>query len=184
VGITFVYVTHDQEEALTMSDRIAVMHKGQVLQIDSPLAIYDQPACRFVADFIGETNFLSGMVEGYENGTFHLMVAGERVQLPRVGKPIRTSQAVSLAIRPEKLMLASLAHPNGNAATDDAISLQGVLKDSVFLGTDTRYIVELQSGESISVRIQNAGEHGPGEFSRGEPVKVWCEAEDARVLAD
>jgi spermidine/putrescine transport system ATP-binding protein len=184
VGITFVYVTHDQEEALTMSDRIAVMHQGRVLQIDTPLAIYDQPACRFVADFIGETNFLSAMVEGFENEVVNLNIAGETIQMPRGKNSIHTSQAVAIAIRPEKLMLTSREHTNGKTAADHTITLPGILKDAVFLGTDTRYIVELETGENLSVRVQNAGEHGPGEFSRGEPVKVWCEAEDARVLAD
>jgi spermidine/putrescine transport system ATP-binding protein len=184
VGITFIYVTHDQEEALTMSDRIAVMHQGCVLQIDTPLAIYDEPTCRFVADFIGETNFLTGIVEGFENGVVHLKIARETIQIPRGKNSIHASQAVAIAIRPEKLMLASREHINGKTAADNTILLPGILKDAVFLGTDTRYIVELETGENLSVRVQNAGEHGPGEFRRGEPVKVWCEAEDARVLAD
>jgi spermidine/putrescine transport system ATP-binding protein len=77
VGITFVYVTHDQEEALTMSDRIAVMHEGRVLQIGSPTEIYERPTCRFVADFIGETNFLDGEVVGRENGQVAVKIRPE-----------------------------------------------------------------------------------------------------------
>jgi len=137
-----------------------------------------------VADFIGETNFLSGLVEGIENGIVQVLVAGEHIQMPRGDHKMHTSQVVSLAIRPEKLVLTSQKTTNGNGAEGNSISLPGILKDSVFLGTDIRYIIELESGENLSVRVQNAGEHGPGEFSRGEPVKVWCEAEDTRMLAD
>lgn len=185
LGITFIYVTHDQEEALTMSDRIAVMNQGRTLQVDTPLAIYDQPSCRFVADFIGETNFLLGQVEHVENGVVYLKVAGEPVSVRRGDLQLNYHQQVALAIRPEKFLLSKVREMNGHQNGDSGeIALSGLLRNAVYLGTDTRYIVELPSGENLSVRVQNAGHHAPGEFDLGEQVTVSCEPDDARVLTD
>jgi spermidine/putrescine transport system ATP-binding protein len=185
LGITFIYVTHDQEEALTMSDRIAVMNQGRILQVDSPLAIYDHPSCRFVADFIGETNFLHGQVEHVENGIVQIRVAGEPIVVRRGEVQLSDHQQVALAIRPEKFMISKtengVSHENGDSGE---IALSGFLRNAIYLGTDTRYIVELSSGENVSVRVQNAGNHGPGEFDLGEQVKLRCEPDDARVLTD
>ena len=185
LGLTFIYVTHDQEEALTMSDRIAVMNLGRSLQVDTPLKIYDQPSCRFVADFIGETNFLRGEVLQIENGVVRLNVAGESVTVHRGEITLNHQQKVSLAIRPEKFMLSKAEKGNGQSNGESGeISLSGMLSNAIYLGTDIRYIVELPSGENLSVRVQNAGNHGPGEFDLGESVKVSCELDDARLLID
>ena len=110
VGITFVYVTHDQEEALTMSDRIAVMHRGKVLQVGSPTEIYERPCCRFVADFIGDTNFLDGVVREQDGDLATVLVDGDAAGR----RPERTSRSspgaqVTVAVRPEKIRL--LPHP-------------------------------------------------------------------------
>ncbi len=97
VGITFVYVTHDQEEALTMSDRIAVMSHGQALQVGSPLEIYERPNCRFVADFIGETNFLEGRVTAVNGDFATLAVDGGRAFVGRAGEGVRIGDAATLS---------------------------------------------------------------------------------------
>ncbi len=185
LGITFIYVTHDQEEALTMSDRIAVMNQGKALQVDTPLAIYDQPSSRFVADFIGETNFLHGQVDHVENGLVYLRVAGEPVAVRRGDVQVSDQQNVALAIRPEKFMLSKVYEESGqkNGGSGE-IALSGSLRNAIYLGTDTRYIIELSSGENVSVHVQNAGHHGPGEYELGEQVKVSCELDDARMLTD
>ncbi len=175
VGITFIYVTHDQEEALTMSDRIAVMNEGQVLQVGDPVTIYERPSCRFVADFIGETNFLRAQVVGKERDRICLCVAGERVWAGATEEPLREGQEVTLAIRPEKIDLLSAAQANGAALT-------GVVREVVYLGTDTRFVVILPSGETVVARLQNIGGHGLGEFAAGDRVKLLWAAEDARPL--
>lgn len=175
VGITFIYVTHDQEEALTMSDRIAVMNDGQVLQVGDPVTIYERPSCRFVADFIGETNFLKARVLGRERGRVCLDVAGERVWAGTTEEPLREGQEVTLAIRPEKIDLLSIDRANGAALT-------GIVREVVYLGTDTRFVVALPSGEMVVARLQNIGGHGLGEFTAGDRVKLAWAAEDARPL--
>jgi spermidine/putrescine transport system ATP-binding protein len=175
VGITFIYVTHDQEEALTMSDRIAVMNNGQVLQLDGPLDLYEKPATRFVADFIGETNFLSATVTSNVNGRMMLKVGHEHLAA-LADASFAPGQSVTLTLRPEKALLARPGEPAGDA------SLSGVIREVIYIGTDTRYVIALPHGESLVARIQNVGGHGVGEYAVGDVVKVWCAPEDARTL--
>jgi spermidine/putrescine transport system ATP-binding protein len=178
LGITFVYVTHDQEEALTMSDRIAVMNRGQVLQIDDPITIYEKPATCFVADFIGESNFLKGAVDNVGNGQVRVHLAGgPQMSLPLNGHPVSQGQAVTITVRPEKLDLQPL---NGDAHKSDI--LKGTVADVVYLGTDTRYTVELPSKEAMVIRVQNVRGKNWQKFTVGEAVKIEWFSEDIRVL--
>ena len=190
VGITFVYVTHDQEEALTMSDRIAVMNEGRVLQVDEPATLYEHPATRFVASFVGETNFLSAKVLGYGAGTAELAVGGSSLALvvPVNGVRPPAGENVTLAVRPERVRLA---HASELAARQPAEgqpagewTLAGTVREAVYLGPDPRYVIGLPSGEKVVARLQNTAEHQRGAFTAGEPVRVWCAPEDARLLAD
>jgi putative spermidine/putrescine transport system ATP-binding protein len=128
VGITFIYVTHDQEEALTMSDRLAVFNAGRIEQIGSPAEVYERPATRFVAGFVGTSNLLAGDVA--------------RTILGRPG---------TFTIRPEKIRLASADASSGPDETSATGSIQGV----VYLGPDTRYIVDLEAGARLVVTEQN-----------------------------
>jgi spermidine/putrescine transport system ATP-binding protein len=177
VGITFIYVTHDQEEALTMSDRIAVMHGGRVQQVGDPVEIYEQPANYFVADFIGETNFLAAQVTAVLNGSAQLIVAGEQVRAQARGRALVPGQAVTLTVRPEKI---ALKPPN----LDVGQSLRGSVCGVVYVGTDTRYSVRLGSGEILTARVQNVGGRGFGEFAIGDRVDISWAAQDTCVLAD
>jgi spermidine/putrescine transport system ATP-binding protein len=180
VGITFVYVTHDQEEALTMSDRIAVMHAGKVLQIGSPTEIYERPNCRFVADFIGETNFLDGQVQGRQGDMVTVLVDGGlpvRVETDQDPSP---GTAVTVAVRPEKVRL--LPKPPGGDC--NAFSCQ--VEQVVYVGTDTRFRVQISEGVSIAVREQNViSTSDPGGYyvQGGQAYAVWlCDA--GRILLD
>ncbi len=175
VGITFIYVTHDQEEALTMSDRIAVMNLEQVLQMDDPVTIYEKPATRFVADFIGETNFLKGAVTHAAGGRAQMTIAGETVSVSLNGQQLAGGQIVTLAVRPEKVSLAPL---------EEANALNGTLQEAIYIGTDTRYVVRLASGEAMVARIQNVGDRALDERRVGDAVKVYWKQKDARVLMD
>jgi len=181
VGITFVYVTHDQEEALAMSDRIAVMNDGRVLQMDEPATLYEHPASRFVASFVGETNFLSARVLGYGSGTAEVAVGADRLVVPTNGVRPPAGESITLAVRPERVQLA---HANGAGAAVGQWALAGTVREAVYLGTDTRYVVGLPGGEKVVARLQNTGEHQRGAFTPGEEVRVWCKTEDARLLAD
>jgi spermidine/putrescine transport system ATP-binding protein len=177
VGITFIYVTHDQEEALTMSDRIAVMHGGTVQQVGDPMAIYEQPATYFVADFIGETNFLAAQVTAVLNGSVQLTVAGEQMRAHAHGRSLSPNQTVTLTVRPEKI---ALKPPNQDAEP----ALRGSVCGVVYVGTDTRYSVRLASGETLTARLQNVAGRGFGEFAIGDQVGISWAAQDTCVLID
>ncbi|MEI0877686.1 ABC transporter ATP-binding protein [Pseudomonas aeruginosa] len=161
-GITFIFVTHDQEEALTMSDRIAVMSKGKVLQVGTPSDIYEAPLNRAVADFIGETNFLEGQADA--DGV--RLADGQRLAATTPG-----SGAVTLAIRPERTELAA----DGQ--------LEGVLENVVYVGTDTVYHLNVAGQPGFRVRQQNRdGARCP--HSPGAKVRVRVPAAAIRVLAE
>lgn len=177
VGITFIYVTHDQEEALTMSDRIAVMQEGQVLQIGSPTEIYEQPNCRFVADFIGESNFLVGRVIEQNTGGVVVFVDEELpISIPCQQK-FAVGQVVTLVIRPEKAMI----HPEHYL---DQPSLEGTVVDVVYLGTDTRFVIRLTHQSSIVVRRQNVYRSNLDCFSMGERVQIRIASDSIQILEE
>ena len=176
VGITFVYVTHDQEEALTMSDRIAVMKDGLVQQLGDPITLYEKPANRFVADFIGESNLLQSRVESLSaDGRVRLafgeehMTASAGDALPSVGGE------VYMAIRPEKLLIGP-----SQASFDESLSAQ--VTQVIYIGTDTRYLLALDSGALVAVRVQNSCGRDLEEFKRGDRVRISWSPEDARTL--
>jgi spermidine/putrescine transport system ATP-binding protein len=172
-GITFVFVTHDQEEALTMSDRIAVMSKGAILQVGSPRDIYDRPDKRFVADFIGEANFLQGELTSATGdlGRVTLQAGAEIVAgLPDGAQPVGK---VTVMIRPEHSEIVS---------SQDA-TLTGTLQDAVYLGTDTHFNVRLADGSNFIVRRQNS--RAPAEsFAPGAAVGIRLIGDAAQVLRD
>lgn len=175
VGITFIYVTHDQEEALTMSDRIGVMSLGQLLQVDTPKRLYDRPATRFVADFIGESNFLTGKVEAVEADKATLVVAGAQARLANTAE-LQSGQSITLCLRPEKIQLGTTSLPN-------AIQISGIVNEVVYIGTDSRYMITLTTGEKVVARLQNDDDEGEG-VSAGDTVNVWWKPTDMRILAE
>lgn len=175
VGITFVYVTHDQEEALTMSDRIAVMNQGRILQVDSPMNIYEKPTTRFVADFVGETNFITAKITKIIPGELVKVAVGDlQVDVRHRTNGVHYGDTVTVAIRPEKL---TLMPSNGGYE-----SLPAVVSEVTFMGTDTRYIVDMPSGDKAAVRVQNTGYHRAPSFHVGDTVTVGYDKEDAQIL--
>lgn len=170
-GITFLFVTHDQEEALTMSDRIAVMHGGRVQQIGTPTDIYDRPLNRFVADFIGDTNFLEAQAG---RGGEIALAGGQRVALNGDAPAAGT---LTLAVRPEHMWLAE----QNRGATADVISLAGCIDNIVYMGTDTLYHVVCERQPLLRVRAQNR----PGaqlSFTIGAQVDVCIPQDALRVM--
>jgi spermidine/putrescine transport system ATP-binding protein len=178
LGITFVYVTHDQEEALTMSDRIAVMSQGKVRQMGPAVEIYERPTSRFVADFIGESNFLDGLVKS---------VMGNQavVTIPAWGTDLvgfRTAEVgvgdkVALCIRPEKIRLTESVEAKQNC-------LEGVVTTSTYIGSDTHIYLDVR-GQRIKVWVQNRTSRlDPSAYYRvGEKVWVTLEPENTLVLS-
>jgi len=180
VGITFVFVTHDQEEALTMSDRIAVMSQGDVLQIGQPDEIYERPNCRFVADFIGETNFLAGTVSERAGHRLSVRMDNGMVVHAESNEPIATGTSVSITIRPEKIHLYT---GGGSSASADRNTFSGRVASIVYIGTDTHYDVDLGAGQHLRVRQQNSAPGSPLVAREGDSVTVGFSPEAARVLS-
>ena len=173
-GITFIFVTHDQEEALTMSDRVAVMSGGEVQQVGTPNEIYEEPASRFVAEFIGETNLIPATIEHVEGGTARCAFAGGA--LPVTGaRGKRAGDAVTLALRPERVRISVLEDPLRNGF------LKGRIRDRVYLGTDTAYHVSVARDLVLVVRNQNT-EAGARGYSIGEAVRLEVAPGAVRML--
>jgi spermidine/putrescine transport system ATP-binding protein len=175
VGITFVYVTHDQEEALTMSDRIAVMDGGELLQVGSPQEIYDRPRTRFVADFIGDTNLLPGTTQDAE----HVRLADGSIL--RVANRLAARTGVTIAIRPEQIGLRRPDVPQ-----DPALDVvYGHVVHATFLGNATLYEVVSEGGEpALRIRIRQGNAPGVEHFGVGERVRVRWAPASATVLDD
>jgi spermidine/putrescine transport system ATP-binding protein len=180
VGITFIYVTHDQEEALTMSDRIAVMNEGVVLQVDKPYDLYEEPRTRFVADFIGETNFLNGVVVENDDEQTHVRLAGGQIShVVHEGRTLPLQTPVSLAIRPEKIFVGTGEPPRVRNVFD------GTVQNIVYFGTDTYYDVALAGGVMVTARQQNEDYTGTAASARvGDAVYIAWRAHNASLLTE
>ncbi|MFF8432067.1 MULTISPECIES: ABC transporter ATP-binding protein [unclassified Streptomyces] len=171
VGITFVFVTHDQDEALTMSDRIAVMNEGRIEQCGTPEDVYEHPATRFVASFMGTSNLMTGTYRGGE-------VALEQGPALPVGarSGIADGTAVSVSVRPEKIWLSDF-EPGMSMLT-------GVIRETVYSGPTTTYLIELAPGVTLSVLEQNtARARMEDRWSGGETVEFGWRPEHCLVLA-
>ncbi len=183
VGITFIYVTHDQEEAITMADRIAVMNEGKMLQIGSPREIYEHPGAHFVADFIGETNFIAGaLIDQDADGFGRVRLADESVIKAQLSPTLKSAPgAVSVAIRPERIGIA-FCRSEVPLAEDDLTILDALLVDSQYIGTDTRHTVRIGDATELVVRVQNISEQDNSAIAIGQPVKIYWQPSSATVL--
>ena len=178
VGITFVYVTHDQEEALTMSDRIAVMHAGRVEQLGTPEDLYERPRTRFVADFIGTTNLLAGTVDSIDGDCAAIRFGGgELGSTAAIGLAI--GQSVELSLRPEAVVLRPL---NGATAPHTGLvpALAGTVEQAAYLGNIVQYLVRTAGGLSITALAPKTGLRIPV----GDSVDISWSPGDALVLAE
>jgi spermidine/putrescine transport system ATP-binding protein len=178
VGITFVYVTHDQEEALTMSDRLAVMNAGRIEQLGNPRDLYERPATRFVADFLGTSNILGGRLERAGDGwALAGLGAGERV-LMRGTDGLHAGQEVEIVVRPEKMAL----HAAGDPPPDGQCALRCTVAEVVYLGTSTSYSVVTDGGAQVSVYRQNAATVPGEEVAVGQVGWLSWPSEHSYVL--
>ncbi len=180
VGITFVYVTHDQEEALTMSDRIAVMSKGIVAQLGTPIEIYERPQSRFVADFIGETNFLEGSVEEQHGKTVIVKVGEGLTVRAESENALSKGSGVTVAVRPEKVHLFT----NGTAPAQEMNIFRGRMAEVIYIGTDTHYSVLFANGQKVRVRGQNADPISRPMAQTDDEVTIAFAQNAARVLTE
>jgi putative spermidine/putrescine transport system ATP-binding protein len=178
LGLTLVFVTHDQEEALAMSDRIAVMNGGRVEQIGTPVEIYDQPATRFVADFIGDTNIFRGERVATQAG-LGLAVGKDLVLTLPASAPVDGTGVLSVALRPEKIRLSATGELTGEAVRCCA---RGEVESTNFLGGAVLYRIGLGSGHRILAQQPNAG--AGRLFAPGNRVALDWEPSDLVVLKD
>jgi spermidine/putrescine transport system ATP-binding protein len=184
IGITFIYVTHDQEEAMTMADRIAVMQDGNVLQIGAPREVYEQPSTRFVADFIGETNFIRGRLEAQKAGvgTIHLQAdILIDAQLPDTHS-IGMGTTVTIPIRPERIGIMLRDEQRQFDKNMHMTILPATIFETNYIGTDTRYLVKIAGDNQIVVRIQNVDYEEQQHFQIGDRVQVFWPLKSTYIL--
>jgi spermidine/putrescine transport system ATP-binding protein len=178
VGITFVYVTHDQEEALTMSDRLVVMNAGRIEQLGNPRELYEHPATRFVANFIGTSNILTGRLER-KGDAWALAGLGpdERVLIADPGRA-GPGQEVELAVRPEKILLRTEQDP----PPPDRSALRAKVTEVVYLGTSTQYRAVTDGGQAVAVYRQNASANPGADVLAGQVGWLEWPPEHSYVL--
>ena len=179
VGITFLYVTHDQEEAMTMSDRIGVMNKGRLEQVGAPEDVYEVPATSFVASFLGASNQLAGDVEGVSGDVGKVRLrSGEVIQVPASRLPV-TSGPVSVGVRPEKLQIVREADspPYSNTVSATVVV-------SAYTGVATSYICRTGSGEEIDIYVQNVSGSGEAVGSGASVRLSWDPRHTFGVIGD
>jgi len=179
VGITFIYVTHDQEEALTMSDRIAVMNHGKLLQVGSAQEIYERPQSRFVADFIGETNYLDGEVRREDESFVEVALdAGGQVWVTS-GEQVRVGDRTTVAVRPEKIVFQL----EGEKEFENFPV--GVIVNHIYIGSDTIYVIEFQDGSVLRARNQNLNTFESSRLDNGLKVRLaWPKESSSAFIAN
>ena len=180
VGITFIYVTHDQEEAMTMSDRIAVMNRGRYEQLGDPESLYERPQTRFVAGFLGVSNLLAGTVDGTADGYALVKLADDtRLRVPAA--LVDGNGAVEVGIRPEKVRMNSTADTIPAAANQ----LDGTVTDVAYVGVSTQYIVDSKSGIPMTIYEQNIERTTTGSLYRqGDAVRLSWLPEHSFVVGN
>ena len=183
LGITFVLVTHDQEEALSMSDRVCIMREGEIVQVGSPRELYDNPLNRYVADFVGKSNFFDGVVESTGDGRQAVKLDNGQsldVDLPATGKPMANGHQVTLSVRPEQIVLA---RDPARLPEDAAIVIEAEVRNRIFLGEHTEYLLHDDAfGEFLALAPRQV-EASESPFEVGEKIYVsWSRA--AALLLD
>jgi spermidine/putrescine transport system ATP-binding protein len=167
VGITFIHVTHDQEEAMTMADTVAVMNNGKIEQMGSPADLYENPKTVFVANFLGQSNFIEGIVESKDSTTTIANIQGTKITFP-TSRNNANSSKLKVGIRPEKFRLHD---PKENVHGN--VLLGGKITDISFTGVSTQYLVEMPWKQEIVVFEQNDG--GAPDLAKGDPVTLSWE---------
>jgi len=176
VGITFVIVTHDQDEALSMADRIAVMEDGKVRQLAPPSDLYEFPNCRFVADFIGKTNLFEATVRGMDKGGLVLDIPGlGQISVPYEGQ---ADGQISVAIRPEKIRLTK-GRPSG-----DAVGTAGKVVQVAYYGDESHILLGNQTGVVITANVPNDSREAQGRIVEGDDLWISWTAADTLVLTE
>jgi spermidine/putrescine transport system ATP-binding protein len=167
VGLTFVHVTHDQEEAMTMADTIAVMNEGKIEQMGSPADLYDNPETAFVANFLGQSNLIKGKIDGNDGDNLVVDLYGQKISMPKK-RSHAVDNSLYAGIRPEKFRISRLGTPvKGNILTG------GHIEDVSYIGVSTQYVVAMPWGQEVMVFEQN--DDGVAPFDKGDEVNISWE---------
>lgn len=181
IGITFLLVTHDQEEALSMSDEVCIMREGRIVQAGSPRELYDEPVDRYVADFVGRSNFFAGRAGSAANGAIPVALAdgfSTQGRAPKTAAVPQPGEAVVLSIRPEQMVMAAKA---AELPDDVSSRLDVVLRNRIFLGEHIEYLVEHATLGEFLVLIPRQADQGD-RFATGDTVSVGWRPKAALVL--
>jgi putative spermidine/putrescine transport system ATP-binding protein len=176
LGMSIIYVTHDQEEALTMSDRIAVFNNGKIEQVGTPAELYEEPATRFVANFIGDTNLFPGKVAEIANGCC-VVTRGDLQLRARLRNGVHSGQDVFVAVRPERTLLSAPAN-----APDGDNKLHGQVTELIYLGKSRKYVI--RAADTQLTVVQQITTSGVAAFNIGDAVAVHWKAEDGVAVPD
>jgi spermidine/putrescine transport system ATP-binding protein len=185
VGITFILVTHDQEEALSMSDTIGIMREGRIVQIGSPSELYDAPVNRYVADFVGESNFFAGRILQQDSAGASLRTDKDvtlAAPLSRKGEPLSGSDHAVIAVRPEIVELWDATDGAGGSHLDYRFT--GRVQNRIYLGDQTEFSIETTTLGTVLVRAPKTSRAGSGAFAPGSQVGLGWRRESALVLTD
>jgi spermidine/putrescine transport system ATP-binding protein len=183
VGITFILVTHDQEEALSMSDEICIMREGQIIQSGSPQELYDQPQSRYVADFVGKTNFFSGTITEINDSKVIIETGSNEILVGTQAKgatPLVCGNKASVAVRPGMISLSVL----GETKKSDRVSIHGQIMNRIFLGENSEYLINTNGYGEIMVLSPKSLESDNESFVPGDMVSLSWSPEAALVLGD
>jgi spermidine/putrescine transport system ATP-binding protein len=183
IGITFIFVTHDQEEAMTMADRIAVMRNGRIEQVGAPEELYERPATEFVAGFLGVSNLLDAEVIG-RNGIFADLRLADGTVVRAPAAMLNGAERVRIGIRPEKLRVQPLARSEVAAVDLETNALEGTVLDASYIGVSTQYVVETADGHRLTVYAQNLETSGASEvLAGGQRVRLAWKPQHTFVIA-
>jgi len=183
VGITFILVTHDQEEALSMSDRICIMREGQIIQSGSPRELYDEPINRYVADFVGKTNFFSGEVVDVSDPDITVKSSSGQVFVgaqPKGAPRLVSGSKACVAVRPEMISIST----TGEAINGNTIAIQGRVKNRIFLGEHSEYLIATEEFGDVLVLSPKSIESMNRSFAPGDNISISWRPEAVLVLGD
>jgi len=182
IGITFIFVTHDQEEAMTMSDRIAVMRSGRIEQLGAPEELYERPRTDFVAGFLGVSNLLDAEVTG-KGERFADLRLSDGTMLRAPSATMNGGGRVRIGVRPEKLRVVALADGDGDAPAAGTNAIDGTVLDASYIGVSTQYIIEMKDGHRMTVYAQNIETSGASEvLGDGQRVRLSWKPQHTFVI--
>ncbi len=181
LGLTFIVVTHDQDEAMTLADRIGVMNAGRLAQVATPRLLYEEPRSRWVAEFVGDVNILEGRIVTREAGRLRVETQGAGAVTTLAPRDLGDAIDVCVAIRPEKIRLSQRA-PANHSGAGTINRLEGTISDVSYLGSASSYVIALEGGAKLRASMANAARVSADAYAVGQRVTVWFAPDDCVVL--